>query len=205
MLQSHYGWDRGALQLARICARDCSAPLYFSQVSRQLVDLNRSRHHRALFSVFSKQLGQVERQEVCDSYYFPYRNRVEAVIRDETCRPVIHLSFHSFTPELDGQVRDGDIGLLYDPARRLEMEFCKVLQSELRRTFPQLVVRRNYPYLGTADGFTTYLRKRFPQKTYLGIEIEINQKHVGPAKRCWQDLLDKFGEILNGAAGRFLT
>jgi predicted N-formylglutamate amidohydrolase len=40
---------------------------------------------------------------------------------------------------------------------------------------PQLKIRSNYPYLGNADGFTTYLRKRF-QKNYLGIELEINQK-----------------------------
>jgi hypothetical protein len=30
-------------------------------------------------------------------------------------------------------------------------------------------------YLGKADGFTTYLRKQFPE-SYIGIEIEINQK-----------------------------
>ncbi|MEO8932838.1 MAG: N-formylglutamate amidohydrolase, partial [Xanthomarina sp.] len=35
--------------------------------------------------------------------------------------------------------------------------------------------RFNYPYLGKADGFTSYLRKQFP-KNYLGIEIEVNQK-----------------------------
>ena len=38
-------------------------------------------------------------------------------------------------------------------------------------------VRHNYPYLGKMDGFTTYLRKKFP-KNYVGIEIEINQKYA---------------------------
>jgi len=205
VLQSHRGWDQGALQLARACARDCSAPLYFSRVSRLLVDLNRSRHHRSLFSMFSKHLDAGGRQEVCDSYYFPYRNQVESSIRDEKHRPVIHLSFHSFTPVLDGRVRDTDIGLLYDPARRQELEFCMSLQSELKRTFQHLVVRRNYPYRGMADGFTTYLRNRFPEKAYLGIEIEINQKHAAPGMRYWRRLLDKFGNILNDTSVRFLT
>jgi hypothetical protein len=36
-------------------------------------------------------------------------------------------------------------------------------------------VRFNYPYLGKADGFTTFMRKQFP-KNYIGIEIEVNQK-----------------------------
>jgi len=35
-------------------------------------------------------------------------------------------------------------------------------------------VRFNYPYLGKADGFTTYLRKQFPAN-YMGIELEVNQ------------------------------
>ena len=35
-------------------------------------------------------------------------------------RRVIHLSSHSFTPVLDGDVRNADVGLLYDPARAPE-------------------------------------------------------------------------------------
>ena len=30
-------------------------------------------------------------------------------------RRVIHISSHSFTPELNGKVRRADVGLLYDP------------------------------------------------------------------------------------------
>ncbi len=41
-----------------------------------------------------------------------------------------------------------------------------------------LIIRRNYPYRGNADGFTTYLRKKYPASKYIGVEIEINQKHV---------------------------
>ena len=40
---------------------------------------------------------------------------------------------------------------------------------------PKFKVRFNSPYLGKADGFTTYLRKKFPDK-YSGIELEVNQK-----------------------------
>ena len=40
---------------------------------------------------------------------------------------------------------------------------------------PELSVRFNYPYLGKADGFPTYLRKLFPDN-YSGIELEVNQK-----------------------------
>ena len=171
-------------------------PLHFSQVSRLLVDLNRSPNHRALFSGATRQLDAGEKRRICEQYYFPYRHRVETAIRDESRRPVIHLSFHSFTPELNGVVRNGDIGLLYDPAREAEQVFCMSLQAVLRQVLPPLVVRRNYPYRGSADGFTTYLRKRFAPRAYLGIELEINQKHIDADNRYWRRLLKEFGYIL---------
>ena len=51
-----------------------------------------------------------------------------------------------------------------------------------------LRVRRNYPYRGDADGLTTTLRRRFPWQRYLGIEIEVNQKHVLAGGRDWRAL-----------------
>jgi hypothetical protein len=44
-------------------------------------------------------------------------------------------------------------------------------------------VRRNYPYRGTADGFTTYLRRQFSARKYLGIELEVNQSLLGRQPR----------------------
>jgi hypothetical protein len=41
-----------------------------------------------------------------------------------------------------------------------------------------LRVRRNYPYQGRNDGLTLPLRRRFPPTSYVGVELEINQKHV---------------------------
>lgn len=197
LLQGHRGWDPGALQLARACASYCSAPLYYSEVSRLVIDLNRTLDHRGLFSVFTRPLDTRERRRICERYYLPYRQQVETVIGGQKQRPVIHLSFHSFTPELDGMVRSADIGLLYDPARRREKEFCLRLQTLLRQACPGLAVRRNYPYRGTADGFTTYLRSRFPAGRYLGIEIEINQRHVGVKNDLWCGILKEFGVLLS--------
>ena len=39
-----------------------------------------------------------------------------------------------------------------------------------------LSVRRNFPYFGDTDAFTTSLRRRLPAARYLGIEIELNQR-----------------------------
>ncbi len=90
---------------------------------------------------------------------------------------MLHISVHSFTPELNGEVRTADVGLLFDPARPAEEEFCSNFRRLLLQQNDDLNVKFNYPYLGVDDGFTTYLRQKFPQ-LYLGIELEINQKFV---------------------------
>ena len=43
---------------------------------------------------------------------------------------MIHLSSHSFTPELDGKVRKADIGLIYDPARQREGGSVRALEGD---------------------------------------------------------------------------
>ena len=180
VLESHRGYDAGALQVAKKISEKIKAPLVFSQTSRLLVDLNRSPHHHHLFSEFTRHSGNGIKQEILEEYYFPYRNRVKQEILKRK-KPVIHFSIHSFIPRLNNEIRHADIGLLYDPARRKETELCKTLQSIMKNTTP-LIIRRNYPYLGKADGFTTHLRMQFPQSKYLGVEIEINQKHFNSTK-----------------------
>ena len=90
---------------------------------------------------------------------------------------MLHFSVHSFTPVLNGEVRNADAGFLYDPKRKGEKEICLYLQKYLAEQVPGVRVRRNYPYLGISDGLTKQMRMRYPEKKYLGIEIEVNQKH----------------------------
>lgn len=179
LLQSHRGWDPGALQLFNTLAplADFS---HSSTVSRLLIELNRSLHHPHLFSAFTRILSLQQKQEIIEAYYIPYRVSIEAAIAGYLAEEafVYHLSIHSFTPVLAGDVRKADIGLLYDPGNPLEKECCRSWKPLLQDIFPDMVVRYNYPYKGTADGFTTYLRKQYPDR-YAGIEFELNQKWAG--------------------------
>jgi hypothetical protein len=65
-------------------------------------------------------------------------------------------------------------------------------------------VRRNYPYRGYADGLTTHLRRRYRGRAYIGIEIEVNQKHVLGGEREWRTLLkvlvQSLGDVVDGGA-----
>jgi len=177
ILNTHRGYDIGALVIARSLEKALAVPLLSSEVSRLFVDLNRSLRHRNLFSEFMRPLSTEARIAILCHYYHPYRQALEQATSDFIAnrRTVTHLSIHSFTPKLGDQVRNNDIGLLYDPARAVEKAFCKQLQTVIQEK-SALVVRLNYPYRGKADGLTRSLRRKFPAKFYMGIEIEINQK-----------------------------
>lgn len=199
ILNSHYGWDAGALTLARELAKKLDVTLCSSETSRLLVDLNRSLHHRNLFSEFTNGCDNETRNKILREYYLPYRNRVEKEIIN-SIKPTIHLSIHSFTPKWGNETRHADIGLLYDPARKNERDFCTRLQSILQSQPQNLIIRRNYPYRGTADGFTTYLRKKYPGSKYIGVEIEINQKYVDHAdhwKKLRKYVIDSVLRLIN--------
>lgn len=173
-LQSHRGWDPGALSVAKLMAVRMQAPLHYSEVSRLLIELNRSLHHLYLFSFITRGLSIKEKHQIVATYYTPYRQAVEEAIEKVIVQEeVIHLSIHSFTPVLKGKVREAEIGLLFDPKRAGEKSLCHNWKRELLES-SDLRIKLNYPYLGTADGFTTYLRKKFPAN-YIGIEVEINQ------------------------------
>jgi predicted N-formylglutamate amidohydrolase len=201
VLDSHRGYDPGALAMARDFAAAFDAELVYSTTSRLLVELNRSLSHRQLFSEISLALPPDERERVVRRYYQPYREWVEAQVSEGTRsgREVVHISCHSFTPILDGDTRRADIGLLYDPARAGETQFCLAWQRELKLVLPRFVVRRNYPYKGYADGLTTFLRTRYPDPRYRGIELEVNQKHpLGDAAE-WRALRKKLVSTLKSA------
>jgi predicted N-formylglutamate amidohydrolase len=180
LLRTHCGYDMGALRMAREFADLLSAPLLVSTVSRLLIDLNRSPGHPKLFSEATRPAPQEIRQQIFEHYYLPYRSRAEALIEQALASGVrvVHLSCHSFTPELDGKERNADIGLLYDPARPGEAALCRQWKAALNSHASGFRTRLNYPYTGISDGFTAYLRRRFPAERYVGIELELNQKHV---------------------------
>ncbi|WP_066225917.1 N-formylglutamate amidohydrolase [Formosa haliotis] len=177
ILNSHRGYDLGALDVFKYL-KPLSSFSNFSETSRLLIELNRSLHHNNLFSEYTKRTSKDTKQRLIDGYYLVYRNAVEQYIKKETTKgnTILHLSVHSFTPVLNGLERQTDLALLYDSSKIAEKTFCKHFKTEFEKQNSTLKVRYNYPYLGSADGFTTYLRQHFPEK-YLGIELEINQKY----------------------------
>tara|TARA_R100000935_G_C2828287_1_gene163534 strand:- start:1237 stop:1920 length:684 start_codon:yes stop_codon:yes gene_type:complete len=178
ILQTHRGYDPGAYDVykALLSMADFNAE---HRESRLLIEVNRSLHHSSLFSTHTRDLSTLEKKKIIENYYLPYRNSIERSIHKYIAKgeEVLHFSVHSFTPQLLGKIRNTDIGLLYDPGKGVEKEFSKRFKRKIELQNPGIKVRFNYPYLGKADGFTTYLRKKFPNN-YSGVELEVNQKFV---------------------------
>lgn len=202
MLASHRGFDAGALLMARDLAAVLLAPLVSATVSRLLVDLNRSLTHPKVFSANLDGIPANIKAQIVRQHYQPYRDEMEKQVKlgISQGKRLVHVSCHSFTPVLDGKVRNCDIGLLYDPVRPGESEVCKAWQAAIHASNPPLKVRRNYPYAGKNDGLTTALRQRYSADDYVGIELEINQKHIlgsaGHWKKCREILIQSLLSVL---------
>lgn len=174
VLRSHRGWDAGSLEVFSALAPTLGDAGFPVSTTRLLVDLNRSLHHPRAYSEFTRHLPRHERDQIAARWWRPWRAAVAQQIAAWRMagHAVRHFSVHSFTPVLGELVRDADIGLLYDPARRAEQQFCAHWRELLKERGWR--VRLNYPYRGVADGHTTALRRRF-RSGYAGIELELNQ------------------------------
>ena len=117
--------------------------------------------------------------------------RLEAV-NAQLPGPILHLSIHSFTPELHGKKRDLDLGILFDPDRPLEAGFARALQPRILG----FDVRENEPYDGRADGLCTAFRTRFPEEAYAGIEIEISHRLLEKLDRVSRALIEAIRSLI---------
>jgi predicted N-formylglutamate amidohydrolase len=203
LLQTHRGWDLGALPLAEDLAKALAAPLFAATTTRLLIDLNRSIGHRDLYSEATRMLPLAACQEIIKTYYRPHRDSVEAEVACliATGRRVVHIASHSFTPELAGVVRRADVGWLYDPRRADEGLFAQQWLAALGRLRPDLKLRRNYPYQGKGDGLTSLLRQRHSNAQYVGIELEVNQRFFTAGGAAWPALRAALTQALVEVAG----
>lgn len=175
-LVSHKGLDMGAGDLACFLAEKLKTPSVIAENSRLLIDLNRSVNNPALFSKYTAKLDQETKDNIYKKYYLPYRIHLENLIKKELKKntELFHISVHSFTPVMNQKERKMDVGLLYDPSRLNESNFCKKWKENLQALNPDFKIYMNQPYRGTSDGITVYFRKKY--KVYSGIELEVNQK-----------------------------
>jgi predicted N-formylglutamate amidohydrolase len=177
VLRSHRGWDEGAKELAQSLAKKFKAPLLLGKHSRLLADLNRTPDNRGIFSEWTDSLSRAEKEKIIAWHHFPHWESARRAVKacTKSGNRVLHIGVHSFVPVLNGHRRSTDIGLLYDPRRKREEELCFALQKNLRK-HTDFAIHRNLPYRGTGNGLVSAFRKEFSAESYLGLELEINQR-----------------------------
>lgn len=197
LLNSHCGFDGGALEMSKALSSILDAPLVSTTVTRLLVDCNRSLHRRTLFSTITRRLDADEKENILQKYYHPYRQEAMETMRHLVSEHdrVTHISVHSFTPVLNGRVRKTDIGILYHPHRPGENMMGKNLQKELRKR-TGLRVWRNYPFRGWPDGLVAAFRKIYDDERYAGIELELNRQLYTGNTYSWDLLAEQVAECI---------
>lgn len=200
LLHTHRAVDFGALDIAMHLSKTLNCHYTSATITRLLIDCNRSLTHAHCFSAVTQPLSDIEKQQLIDKYYLPYRQQTETLIKNhiKDGYQVFHLSCHSFTPVLNGITRNAGIGLLYDPKRHGEKEVARQWHGILSQQ-TDYRLRMNYPYRGNSFGFTNDLRKRYPESDYLGLELEVNQALVQDKKA-----LDTLMKALSSSLGELL-
>jgi predicted N-formylglutamate amidohydrolase len=207
-LESHRGWDPGALGIARCFVASLGfEPLVASssrleaRTSRLVVDPNRSEDSPSLFSEVTRELPLADRKRILADHYHPYRDWVHDAVRESVDKGicVMHISVHTFDPVLGSDRRDFDAGILFDPGRALEAAVAREWIASLRAGPACIDVRENQPYLGTDDGVTTSLRSMFPPSMYVGVEVEVRNDLVRES-----DEQDQWGSRLAASLLRVL-
>ena len=187
-LRGHHAWDPGAATAGRLLAWAFDAPLHLGHVSRLVVDLNRSANHpRVVPRTLRPEdvaipanagLDRAGRRARLERYWRPWREAVEADMDAAVtrCGVVLHVSVHSFTPQIAPDVppRDNDFALMYWPSLPHERALADRLAARLEAAGYR--VRRNWPYAGHDDGFCMRMRHERDPEHYVGMEFEMNQR-----------------------------
>jgi predicted N-formylglutamate amidohydrolase len=200
-LASHIAWDPGARALGGALSSALDAPLVAARFSRLVFDCNRppgpagvaERSDR--WSIPGNQgLGEAQLDARIRGVYEPFHQRLATVIQERLAGglPTVVVTVHSFTPILNGERRELELGILHDSDTRLA-------DSLLRRAAEttRLDARRNQPY-GPKDGVTHTLQLHAIPKGLANAMLEVRNDLIeGPTEVA--AMADQLGSMLNGA------
>lgn len=174
LLGTHWAYDLGAREVAIELAQALSASAVLARFTRLLVDPNREENHDDVFRafadgqpvLFNHGLEDEERERRIAGYHRPYHEAVDRAL-SATRAPVL-LSIHSFTPVYQGEVRDVELGVLFNHDEQPALE----LGAALAEHFPN--VAYNEPWSGRLG--LIYAAERHAQRHgRLALELEVRQ------------------------------
>jgi len=178
VLDSHWGWDPGAMALTREVARRLGSAAVAGRWSRLLVDLNRPvsdptltrREAGGVELPWNRRLSPRKLEARILTYHTPYHAEIDRLVLRHLLRGVrpTLVAIHTFTPEMDGRNRPFDVGVLFNDHSKLAYRIGKALRSQGLR------VRYNEPYSGLA-GMMYSVDRHGTHHGLTNLELEFNQ------------------------------
>ena len=204
--KKHIAYDIGADMVTRFLADRLGAPAVIANYSRLVIDLNRQPGDPGSIPEISDAiaipgntgLSEQAANDRMDEIFTPYHGAIDAEImrlwkRDE--KPPALFSIHSFTPEINGENRFWDIGVLWNRDPRMAKPLIKTLE-----TWPGLHVGDNQPYSGYELAYT--IDRHGTAGGIATCAVEIRQDHCANPDEAshWADILaDGINHALSSA------
>ncbi len=173
---SHIALDIGANAVAEALADNLGATAVLCQYSRLIVDCNRELIDNSAFLECSDgvdvpgnhHLQESEKEKRASEIYWPYHNAIKnqiARLKKQGIDPVV-ISIHSFTPVMNGNDREWEIGVLWDKdSLTAEIFLTRLIESGY-------LVGDNKPYSGKdPEDFTIDFHAESVGLPHVGIEI----------------------------------
>ena len=202
-LGRHVAFDIGAADVTRSLSRRLDAPAVLAGYSRLLIDMNRQPGDPESVLGASdgtpvpgnRDLSEKDEAGRAETFFRPYHRAIADVMAHLWRRgpaPAV-FSVHSFTPSLNGEDRQWDVGVLWNRDPRLALP----LIEKLRRSDP-LRVGDNEPYSGRQKAYTIDLHAGAAGLP--NCAVEIRQDHLETPQGA-----DHWAEILGDALEDILT
>jgi predicted N-formylglutamate amidohydrolase len=188
--RAHIAWDPGALDTARLMARDLDACLVHAGVSRLVLDLNRDPSAPDSIATMSETtvipgnegISDAEKSRRAATFYTPYHAAIAELLdrRAAQGRATALVAMHSFTPVYRGVARPWPVGVLFDTDERLSAPLIELLGGD------GLMVGVNEPY-GPWDRVYHTLGKHAGPRGLPSVMIEVRNDEIAdaPGQEAW--------------------
>lgn len=150
LVGTHWAYDPGAADITRELAASLRAPAVLSRFSRLLIDPNRPVDSDTLFRAEAEgapvalnlDLTEAERRRRIERFYQPYHDELDRRLGAHGAS--VLFSIHTFTPVYEGEVRQMEVGVLFDTQDDLAEAMGDAIQAA------GFITAMNEPYSGKA-------------------------------------------------------
>ena len=188
----HIAYDIGAWGVSLLLAEALDAPTVGQVYSRLVIDCNRAPGVPTSIVEISELtpipgnvgLSASDRDARAQEIFWPYQNRIKAMLDACAGRPTVLVTMHSFTPSFKGVARPWHAGVLFNR----DMQFARIVLDLLRRE-SGLVVGENEPY--AVSDLTDYtVPVHGEQRGLPHVELEVRQDLIADetGQREWAKL-----------------